>query len=114
MSQVNTRLHIRVASYDVWKRFKKQDLSEYELEDLSEIDADSYVIDESSFDDIEDIVRIISKVLGKDGIVIADLTDLNIDPFTECYFYLGERVRKASFIEGYSKRIYAAWHMKQK
>ena len=52
MSQVNTRLHIRVASYDVWKRFKKQDLSEYELEDLSEIDADSYVIDESSFDDI--------------------------------------------------------------
>ena len=117
MSQVNTRLHIRVASYDVWKRFKKQDLSEYELEDLSEIDADSYVIDESSFDDIEDIVRIISKVLGKDGIVIADLTDLNIDPFTECYFYLGERVRKtslfyfylgkrvrkASFSEGYSK-----------
>ena len=103
MSQVNTRLHIRVASYDVWKRFKKQDLSEYELEDLSEIDADSYVIDESSFDDIEDIVRSISKVLGKDGIVIADLTDLNIDPFTECYFYLGERVRKASFIEGYSK-----------
>ncbi len=102
MSQVNTRLHIRVASHDVWKRFKKQDLSEYELEDLSEIDADSYVIDESSFDDIEDIVRIISKVLGKDGIVIADLTDLNIDPFTECYFYLGERVRKASFIEGYS------------
>jgi|GEM_PF-5720684 len=28
MSQVNTRLHIRVASYDVWKRFKKQDLSD--------------------------------------------------------------------------------------
>ena len=55
------------------------------------------------FDDIEDIVRIISRVLGKDGIVIADLTDLNIDPFTECYFYLGERVRKPSFIEGYSK-----------
>ena len=117
MSQVNTRLHIRVASYDVWKRFKKQDLSEYGIEDLSEIDADSYVIDESSFYDIEDIVRIISKVLGKDGIVIADLTDLNIDPFTECYFYLGERVRKtslfyfylgkrvrkASFSEGYSK-----------
>lgn len=103
MSQVNTRLHIRVASHDVWKRFKKQDLSEYGIEDLSEIDADSYVIDESSFYDIEDIVRIISKVLGKDGIVIADLTDLNIDPFTECYFYLGERVRKASFSEGYSK-----------
>lgn len=117
MSQVNTRLHIRVASYDVWKRFKKQDLSEYGIEDLSEIDADSYVIDESSFYDIEDIVRIISKVLGKDGIVIADLTDLNIDPFTECcfylgervrktslfYFYLGKRVRKASFSEGYSK-----------
>ena len=117
MSQVNTRLHIRVASYDVWKRFKKQDLSEYGIEDLSEIDADSYVIDESSFDGIEDIVRIISKVLGKDGIVIADLTNLNIDPFTECYFYLGERVRKtslfyfylgkrerkASFSEGYSK-----------
>lgn len=102
MSQVNTRLHIRVASYDVWKRFKKQDLSEYGIEDLSEIDADSYVIDESSFYDIEDIVRIISKVLGKDGIVIADLTDLNIDPFTECYFYLGERVRKTSFSEGYS------------
>ena len=75
MSQVNTRLHIRVASYDVWKRFKKQDLSEYGLEDLSEIDADSYVIDESSFDDIEDIVRIISKVLGKDGIVIADRSE---------------------------------------
>ena len=54
--RVNPRLHIRVASYDVWKRFKKQDLSEYELEDLSEIEADSYVIDESSFDDIEDIV----------------------------------------------------------
>ena len=69
MSQVNTRLHIRVASHDVWKRFKKQDLSEYGIEDLSEIDADSYVIDESSFYDIEDIVRIISKVLGKDGIV---------------------------------------------
>lgn len=49
MSQVNTRLHIRVASYDVWKRFKKQDLSEYGIEDLSKIDADSYVIDESSF-----------------------------------------------------------------
>lgn len=117
MSQVNTRLHIRVASHDVWKRFKKRDLSKYGIEDLSEIDADSYVIDESSFYDIEDIVRIISKVLGKDGIVIADLTDLNIDPFTECYFYLGERVRKtslfyfylgkrvrkASFSEGYSK-----------
>ena len=94
MSQVNTRLHIRVASYDVWKRFKKQDLSEYELEDLSEIDADSYVIDESSFDDIEDIVRIISKVLGKDGIVIADLTDLNIDPFTECYFLFRRKSKK--------------------
>ena len=103
MSQVNTRLHIRVASHDVWKRFKKRDLSKYGIEDLSEIDADSYVIDESSFYDIEDIVRIISKVLGKDGIVIADLTDLNIDPFTECYFYLGKRERKASFSEGYSK-----------
>lgn len=103
MSQVNTRLHIRVASHDVWKRFKKKDLSKYKIEDLSEIDADSYVIDESSFNDIEEIVKIISGVLGNEGIVISDLTDLNIDPFTECYFYLGERVRKASFVEGYSK-----------
>ena len=102
MSQVNTRLHIRVASHDVWKRFKKKDLSKYKIEDLSEIDADSYVIDESSFNDIEEIVKIISGVLGNEGIVISDLTDLNIDPFTECYFYLGERVRKASFSEGYS------------
>ena len=82
MSQVNTRLHIRVASHDVWKRFKKKDLSKYKIEDLSEIDADSYVIDESSFNDIEEIVKIISGVLGNEGIVISDLTDLNIDPFT--------------------------------
>ena len=127
MSQESSRIHIRVSSTAVWGKFAEQDDAGYDLAQLADADKrSSAFIDAGTgalvFDDAPDKesfvyhgadnyselvsnVTALSKTLGKEGIIIADMTDSNVDPFTVCVYYLGDLVRTASFGEGYrSKR----------
>lgn len=107
MSQYVSRMHIKVSSPNVWLRFENADDAGFDLADDAGFDlADnaeegkiSYIIDcDCSFVEHElfEIVDTISKTLGKDGVIISDTTNIDVDSNNYCCFYLGEKIREVS------------------
>ena len=96
MSQYYSRLHIKVSSPKVWKKFEDRDDAGFDLIKLSEKNQISFVIDGDEWSYVEDeldgIVEALAETLGPDGIIIADTTNINVDPYNYCVFYLGDGV----------------------
>lgn len=104
MSQYISRIYIKVKCSSTWSRFKDVAINEIHLEELEKINRASFTIDGSySEGELEDVVERISQKLGTDGIVIADTTNVNIDTYEYCVYYLGEGV-KIDFFEGDHKK----------
>ena len=104
MSQYVSKLHIKVCSPDVWKRFEHADDAGLNLAKLAKAGRTSYINDigdECSYTEFElkELVNTIAGTLGKDGIIIACTTDINVDPYYQDVFYLGDMVR-VSYDEG--------------
>lgn len=95
MSQYFSRFHIKVTSPEVWKRFEDEDDADWDLASLAEKKTTSWIIDESSYDEdeLEGIVPALAKTRGSDGIIISDTTNINVDPYNYCVFYLGDKVK---------------------
>ena len=103
MSQYTSRLHIKVSSPKVWSKFKDEDDSGFDLAKLAETDSASFVIDSEwsvMEDELTGIVQALSETLGEEGIIIADTTNINVDPYNYCILYLGAHVRTKEFAWG--------------
>ena len=96
MSQYYSRLHIKVSSPKVWKKFEDVDDAGFDLAKLTEKNQTSFVIDGDEWSYVEDeltgIIGALAETLGPDGIIIADTTNINVDPYNYCVFYLGDGV----------------------
>lgn len=102
MSQYSAGIHIKVTSPNIWRRFKGIDLGfTYDLALLADYDVVSYVFagDDNSRNEKElyDLVMAVVGIVQNDGIVIASTTNINVDPYVFCCFYLGESVQRYEF-----------------
>lgn len=97
MSQYSSRLHIKVSSPEVWRRFRGE--GEYDagldMVEFADTKDTSFIIDADvgwSEGELDGIVVALAEILGKDGIVIADTTNINVDSYNYCVLYLGEGI----------------------
>ena len=99
MSQYSSRIHIYVLSPDIWRKFEDEDDAGFDLSELADHSRCSFVLDElfAVEDELTDIVKALAKTLGKDGIIIADTRDFNVDPYDFCVYYLGADVHTEEF-----------------
>ena len=100
MSQYYSRLHIKVSSPKIWSRFEDEDDASFGLAELADTNDTSFVFDDewsSMEDELTGIVSALSETLGEDGIIIADTTNINVDPYNYCIYYLGDRVHTEEF-----------------
>lgn len=97
MSQITSRILVRVTSPQVWERFKGEYYEEVGGNFLDYIDMNfrEFSIEDSWScwpDDLETLVTCIAEILGKDGIIIADSDNINTDPTNFYAYYFGEKV----------------------
>lgn len=100
MSQYTSRIHIKVSSPSVWGKFIDEDDASFDLAELANTKNASFIIDGewSVFEDeLHGIVYALAETLGEDGIIIADTTNINVDPYNFCTFFLGDEVRAEEF-----------------
>ena len=102
MSQYYGRIHIKVKEPQIWERFKETDDANFDLAELAYTNQTSFVYDDDwsveEFE-LEGIVTALAKTLGEDGIIIADTTNVNVDPYIYCVFYLGDKTRIDAFLD---------------
>ena len=111
MSQYTSRINVRVSSPSIWNRFVDTDDAEFDLANLADTKCTSFVIDGewSCFEsELEGIVEALSKTLKTEGIIIADTTNINVDPYNYCVYYFGGSVKTAYFGD-YSSRCNMNW-----
>lgn len=99
MSQYYSRICIKVSSPEVWRRFEDEDDAGFDLAELADTRHTKYVIDEACWveGEIDGIVEALAETLGDEGIIIADTTNINVDPYNYCVYYLGECVETEEF-----------------
>lgn len=100
MSQRVTRIHIVVKNKADWEKLYGIDwLEDYGLigtgEDIFGECDKHFVCDELACDDIESFMYDIIDCLPQACLMISDSTDLNVDPYTNTFYYLG-----GEFLEG--------------
>jgi hypothetical protein len=88
-----------VSAPEVWSRFEEEDDASFDLAKLADKELTSFVIDEASWteSELKGIVRALAETLGKDGIIIADTHDINVNPYNYCVLYLGNGVYSEEF-----------------
>lgn len=98
MAQYYSRIKIKVKSPSVWKRFKDIDDEGFNLFELSETNSLCAQMDCSYYEeDLFNIVREFASIIDKDGIIIADTTNINVDPYDYCVYYFGVEVKDKYF-----------------
>lgn len=100
MSQFVSRIHIKVSSPDVWKRFENKDDADLCLAEYANSDKLSFILDQDwacTETELFPIVEALAQTLGKDGIIIADTTNINVDPYDHCCYYLGDLIQESIF-----------------
>lgn len=100
MSQYSSRMQIQVSSPEVWSRCAGYDGTGFDLAKLATSDQTAFVTDELGAvneSKLERLVENLAQALGTDGIIIADTTNINVDTYEYCVFYLGGRVRTKEF-----------------
>lgn len=113
MSEYSSRIHIKVSSPEIWKKFDNKDDADFDLAKLAETNETSFIIDcewSCMEDELTGIVKTLSKTLGSNGIIIADTTNIDVDPYNYCVFYLGDRVNTREFnIYGREEKCEMHW-----
>lgn len=113
MSEYSSRIHIKVSSPEIWKKFDNKDDADFDLAKLAETNETSFIIDcdwSCMEDELTGIVKTLSKTLGSNGIIIADTTNIDVDPYNYCVFYLGDRVNTIEFnIYGREEKCEMHW-----
>ena len=91
MSQYTSRIHIKVTEPSVWSKFQDVDDAEFGLAALAEAGDLSFVLDDWCCveDELKGIVTALAETLGKDGIIIADTTNINVDPYAYIVYSVG-------------------------
>ena len=91
MSQYSSRIHIKVTEPAIWEKFKDVDDAEFGLAGLAEDGSTSFILDDWCCveDEILGIVSALAETLGKDGIIIADTTNINVDPYAYIVYSAG-------------------------
>ena len=94
MSEIVARIHIVVKDKVDWKKLYAMDwLEDYGLlgtgEDVFGECDKHFVCSELACLDMEDFVYSIIELLPDSCLVVADVTDLNVDPYTRAYYYVG-------------------------
>jgi hypothetical protein len=88
--QYDSDIYIRVISPDVWRRFEDADDAGFDLADLAKEGRVNYTINGAYLEEeLKGIVSALSKTLGKDGIIMSQTMNININPPTPycvCYF----------------------------
>lgn len=103
MSQYTSRIHIKVSSPKVWSKFEDEDDASFDLAEIAKTQRTSFIIDgewSAVEDELKGVVEALSETLGEDGIIIADTTNINVDPYDYCILYLGSHVRTEEFARG--------------
>lgn len=112
MSQYSTRINIKVASKDVWKKistinFERCALSPDLAHAFEKYEGQNFIIngDFSMTEvELERFVDSISDVCRSDKIIIiGDTTNINVDSYSFCVYYLGGNVKTRCFEDGSKK-----------
>ena len=95
MSQYYSRIHIKVKSPEVWNKFADTYDAEFNLASLANQTTSFILTDFSCYEDeLKGMVTGLAETLGSDGIIVADTTNINVDPFAYIVYSLGEAVRE--------------------
>lgn len=109
MSQRCARIHVKVNNPEVWRRYHFSDEywdsiwispDGYNFTEMADQKKTYFVIDSEWGIPVNMLINLVHRFaekLGEDGIIIADSTDLNVDPYDDCIYYLGGRVREKTF-----------------
>lgn len=104
MAQYESRIHIKVSSPSIWSKFENTDDASYDLASLAYSKQLSYISDCCYYEEeLTRIVEALSVTLGKDGIIIADTTNINVDPYNYCCYYFGDEVKTDYFSIDYKE-----------
>jgi hypothetical protein len=98
MAQYQSRIYIQVTEPAVWERFRDADDAELELAQLAGEGETRFAFDEMSWEESElkDTVAALGATLGTDGIIIADTTNINTDPYAYIVWWAGHGARVKS------------------
>ena len=96
MSQYNSRIYVKVPNIELWKKINKEKIKEYNIDLYN--NKDNIFISEGCLDEGEilDFVQTIADTIDDKCIVIADTTNINIEPYVYYVYYLGDKVKDAS------------------
>ena len=95
MSQYESRMHIMVSSPKEWEKLYHLDLHRYEVyekaEEAFDLQGTEWVISEWSCTEkkLKEFVTQIAEALGEEGIVFADTTNINEDPYAYIVYSAG-------------------------
>lgn len=93
MSQYNSRIYIKVPNIDLWKKVSKEKTKEYSI-DLYNNKNNTFIskgcLDESELSGF--VQRVVESLEGK-CIVVADTTNINVDPYAYYVYYFGDKVK---------------------
>jgi len=98
MAQYQSRIYIQVTEPAVWERFRDADDAELELAQLAGEGETRFAFDEMIWEESElkDTVAALGATLGTDGIIIADTTNINTDPYAYIVWWAGHGARVKS------------------
>ncbi|MBD5156631.1 MAG: hypothetical protein HDT13_03215 [Butyrivibrio sp.] len=104
MSQYVSRIHIKVKEAKIWEKLENIKVEEYgfccSAKELFNERNQDFVIDGDwsiTEQKLTYFVCVIASALGNDGIVIADTTNINVDPYTFCAYSKGCNVKTKVF-----------------
>ena len=109
MSQYVSRIHVRVKEDKDFEVLEKLDFSktgvDFDADFLSSCDNDDLdytIFGDASYmeDELFTIVKTISEALPGRVIVIADTTNINVDPYTYCVYSIGGKTQSVYFMRG--------------
>ena len=104
MAQYKTRLHMEVKNAAVWKKLSDLDVTKYGFESTAE---ELFSTGEKTLTvtwscpekKMKTLIREISKRLSISGILIADSTAVDTEPYTYGLYYLGSKMHEIYFDE---------------
>ncbi len=105
MAQYYTRIHLKVKESGTWKKLLDIDMSKYgfpcSAQDVFSIKRHSLILDDFPLEE-EDLKAFVSDVSGRirgKGVIIADTTNVNVNPYTYCVYSMSSKVKEALYEE---------------
>ena len=116
MAQYNGRLYIKVKDNEIWDKLSDLNISKYgikgSIKDSVFINSNELLLDDWSikeYDLLEFVGKIVS-CIGKEGIVIADCTNLSIDANDYLIYYFGKAINTLSLTADDDGKVAELFH----